>query len=47
MTPRIVVTAFKQDVSVEQALATAGKGLFSRLPIYRDSLDHVTGVGFR
>lgn len=47
MTPRIVMTAFNQDASVEQALATADKGLFSRLPIYRDNLDHVTGFVLR
>ncbi len=47
MTPRIVMTAFRQDVSVQQALETADKGLFSRLPIYRDNLDHVTGFVLR
>jgi CBS domain containing-hemolysin-like protein len=47
MTPRIVMTAFRQDVSVQDALSTADKGLFSRLPIYRDNLDHVTGFVLR
>ena len=47
MTPRIAMTAFKQDVSVQQALSTADKGLFSRLPIYQGSLDNVTGFVLR
>jgi CBS domain containing-hemolysin-like protein len=47
MTPRIVMTALKQDLTVRQALATAEKALFSRLPIYQGSMDNVTGFVLR
>ncbi|HVS12815.1 MAG TPA: hemolysin family protein [Thermoanaerobaculia bacterium] len=43
MTPRTVVTAFPEDVATGEVVAGAERLLFSRIPIYKDSLDDVTG----
>lgn len=43
MTPRIVMLALPQDLSVSQALSEIGNAAFSRLPVYGKDVDHVTG----
>lgn len=47
MTPRIVVSALQGDQTVEEALNDPAKVHFSRLPIYGDSLDSVSGFVLR
>ncbi|MDP4621322.1 MAG: CNNM domain-containing protein [Hydrogenophaga sp.] len=47
MTPRIVVSALQGDQSVDEALNDPAKVHFSRLPIYGDSLDAVSGFVLR
>ena len=47
MTPRIVVAALQRDTKVSDALSTPEKTPFSRLPIYGDNLDAVTGFVLR
>lgn len=47
MTPRIVVSAMQQDMTIEEALADAAKTLFSRLPIYQTDIDSVVGFVLR
>lgn len=43
MTPRIVVTAFPETITVEQALSRNPGSKFSRVPVYAENIDHVTG----
>ncbi len=43
MTPRTVVFALPQTKTVEATVADDPEIRFSRIPIYEDSLDHVTG----
>lgn len=47
MTPRTVLSALPQDLTVDEALATPTKALFSRLPIYSDDIDSVVGFVLR
>ena len=47
MTPRIVVSALKKDMSVQDALKAPGKMPFSRLPIYDKDLDGIVGFVLR
>lgn len=47
MTPRIVVSALQGDQTVDEALSDPAKVHFSRLPIYGDSLDTVSGFVLR
>jgi CBS domain containing-hemolysin-like protein len=47
MTPRIVVTALKADMTVDQVLANPDRVNFSRLPIYSQSIDAITGFVLR
>ncbi|PKO68159.1 MAG: hemolysin [Betaproteobacteria bacterium HGW-Betaproteobacteria-16] len=47
MTPRIVVAALQRDTKVSDALSTPEKTPFSRLPIFGDNLDAVTGFVLR
>jgi CBS domain containing-hemolysin-like protein len=47
MTPRIVVSALQGDQTVEEALSDTTKVHFSRLPIYGDDLDAVSGFVLR
>jgi CBS domain containing-hemolysin-like protein len=47
MTPRPVVFALPSDTSVAQAVETRQILGFSRIPIYRQSLDHLEGVVHR
>jgi CBS domain containing-hemolysin-like protein len=43
MTPRTVVVALQQDMTVKEALNSKSHTPFSRLPLYREDLDDVTG----
>lgn len=43
MTPRIVVFASDENSSIDSLLETALHGPFSRIPIYKNDVDHVTG----
>lgn len=43
MTPRTVMTALQQDLTVEQVLPRVSRTSFSRLPIYGLDLDDITG----
>lgn len=47
MTPRIVLSAMQQDLTVEEALGDPAKTLFSRLPIYSNDIDSVVGFVLR
>ena len=44
MTPRPDIVAVEAEASVERMLETAAESGFSRLPVYRDSVDEVIGV---
>lgn len=43
MTPRTVIVAFPESMSIAEALSTETVSPFSRLPVYVDSIDHITG----
>ncbi len=43
MTPRTVISALKQDMTVAEAMDAVARTPFSRLPIFENSLDDVTG----
>ncbi len=43
MTPRTVIVALQQDMTVTEALNFKSHTPFSRLPLYRESLDDITG----
>ncbi len=43
MTPRTVISALPEDMSVTDALEFATQTPFSRLPIYRSDIDDITG----
>jgi CBS domain containing-hemolysin-like protein len=47
MTPRIVVTAFPQDISVGEILEKIGAMPYSRIPVYASDLDDITGYVLR
>ncbi len=44
MTPRVEVTAIHEDAALDEALNLIAKEGHSRIPIYRDTLDTITGV---
>ncbi len=44
MVPRVDIVALPEDATLEQLLEVAVETGFSRIPIYADSIDHVTGV---
>lgn len=44
LVPRLDVVAIPQEATVAEALATIRKHEFSRMPVYQDDLDHITGV---
>jgi len=44
MTPRSVVTAFEQSMSVEETIRQNTSLRFSRIPIFENNFDNVTGV---
>ncbi len=43
MTPRVVISALQQDLTVDEALSARGKATFSRMPVYEEDLDSITG----
>jgi CBS domain containing-hemolysin-like protein len=43
MTPRTVISAFPEDMSIMEALKHVTQTPFSRLPLYRTDLDDITG----
>ena len=43
MTPRMVIAAHPQDITVAQALEQRGSSPFSRLPVYGKNVDDITG----
>jgi len=47
MTPRVVVAALQADLTVGEALASLQKSTFSRIPIYSQHVDAVTGFVLR
>lgn len=44
MVPRIDIAALRNDLTVEQAVDQALEGGFSRIPVYEETLDNITGV---
>lgn len=47
MTPRIVVYSVPEHTSIDDFLAESMEKPFSRVPVYRDDRDHITGFIFR
>lgn len=43
MTPRIVISSLKQDITVEEAMKSVSTTPFSRLPIFSKNIDDITG----
>ncbi len=43
MTPRTVIAAIEQDMSISNSLKQISETPFSRLPIYREYIDNITG----
>ncbi len=43
MTPRTVISALPEDMSIDEALKYVAKSPFSRLPIYKTGMDDITG----
>lgn len=46
LVPRPDVKAVAEDTTVEEALCILREYEFSRMPVYRDDLDHITGILF-
>lgn len=44
MVPRVDIVALPEDATLEELLEVAVKSGYSRIPIYADSIDHVTGI---
>jgi len=44
MTPRLDIVAFAESASLDDVLDTAAESGFSRFPVYRGSIDDITGV---
>ncbi|WP_448213617.1 CNNM domain-containing protein [Colwellia sp. MEBiC06753] len=44
LTPRSVVHALPEDITVTEALSAKNTAIFTRIPIYKDSIDQITGV---
>jgi putative hemolysin len=44
MTPRINIVAVPERATIAEAIAVARRSGFSRLPVYRDTIDRVTGT---
>ena len=44
MIPRVDIVALPEESSVEELLEAAVESGFSRIPVYRDSIDHITGI---
>ena len=44
MTPRVAITALEDTATVKEASEVFRKTWFSRIPVYHEDLDHVTGI---
>jgi CBS domain containing-hemolysin-like protein len=44
MIPLIEVVALPRDATVAEAIAVVGEHRFSRIPIYEERIDHITGI---
>jgi len=44
LTPRSVVHALDQDMTISEALSVEQTANFTRIPVYADSIDNITGV---
>lgn len=44
MTPRPDIVAVQMDVTLDELIQTANRSGFSRLPVYKESLDNVVGI---
>ena len=44
VTPRVDIVALKSDESIDTAMDTIGKRQFSKIPIYKDSIDNIKGI---
>ncbi|MEA3400961.1 MAG: hemolysin family protein [Armatimonadota bacterium] len=44
MVPRVDMVALSADATVEQLMEVAVESGFSRIPIYAESIDHITGI---
>jgi len=47
MTPRVIVFAVPEEMSLEEFLEQHSNQRFSRIPLYRDSIDTITGYALR
>ncbi len=47
MTPRVVLSALRQDMTVDEAVGAPDNMPFSRLPVYDTNVDHITGFVLR
>ena len=47
MTPRSVMVAFEEDITVDEVMKTYRPIRFSRIPVYRDNLDQILGLTHR
>jgi CBS domain containing-hemolysin-like protein len=44
VTPRVDIVALKSDESIDTAMDIIGKRQFSKIPIYKDSIDNIKGI---
>ncbi len=44
LTPRTVVYALKEDATIKEVIAQEDLFQFSRIPVYKDSIDNITGI---
>jgi CBS domain containing-hemolysin-like protein len=47
MTPRVVVVAIKADMTIDEAIERTSAAAFSRLPVYPETIDEVSGFVLR
>jgi putative hemolysin len=46
MTPRIDIVAVSENVTIREAIVVCRNAGFSRVPVYRDTIDHVSGTAY-
>ena len=46
MTPRIDIVAVPENMTIHDAMAVCRNAGFSRVPVYRDTIDHVSGTAY-
>ncbi len=46
MTPRIDVVAVPESMTIREAIAVCRNAGFSRVPVYRDTIDHISGTAY-